>query len=517
MWPAEIIAYNEKYKNKESFEKYKLPGETLQKPLDLPYDVPANKILLYKGHKMSKGDHSNIPLDELLERFSPDLMRYFTTRFAPENHDRDFVWKDIIDLNNNELVANIGNFINRTVSFTNSKFAGVVPARDLDKKDELDETVEAAIKKAFTDISEHLEHTEFVRAIDDLLELGHFANKYFNDAKPWERIKDQKTERPKESKETAENTLFNCIQIVSAYRTLLKPILPFAADRIATLLNTSDEYDANKELEKTGFVTKHIDTWKFQQIPAGHKIGETIILFEKLEYTKDLEEVDSFDPNKGETVTTDSIKFTQAEELTAIPVITTCIKGVKVKKLDQKVDAWIKIQEEEIKRIYSDKNWKSSPLFAGYNSLHNKYSTNLTFATASENLIELVLKNGTLPRVNNIVDIYNAISAKYGVSMGVHDISKLEGQPKLEILAKDIEYMTIGGKFKDTAKKGEFAYTDNKSIICRMDVKQCDRTKVNEKSKDLFIILQGHDYLGEGILKKALDELIAAYQKLVLS
>jgi methionyl-tRNA synthetase len=504
MWPAELIAYNNKYKSKDSFEKYKLPNETSQTPLNLPFDVPANKILLYQGRKMSKGDHSNIPLDDLLEMFSPDLMRYFTTRFAPENHDRDFVWKDIIDLNNNELVANIGNFINRTVSFTNSKFEGAVPSGNLTPE------VKSAIEKVFVDVANHLEHTEFVHAVDDLLEFGHFANKYFNDEAPWTSIKDQST------KQKAENTLFNCLQIVAAFRVLLKPFLPFAASKIDDLIQTFDSYDPNKELEETGFVSKNIDQWQFVELPIGHKIGETKILFEKLEYSKKLEEMDTSKPDSTNSISADTIEFTQSEALKSIPVITSTIQNIKVKKLDPKVNTWVEEQESEIKRTFANDNWQESPLFTGYTDLHNKYSNELSFATASENLVELLKTKGALPKVNNVVDIYNAISAKYGITIGVHDIAKLEGQPKLTILEKDMDYQTIGGKIKDTAKTGEYAYTDDKGIICRMDVKQCDRTKVSEKTKDLFIILQGHDNLGEAVLKQAMAELLDVYKELAL-
>jgi methionyl-tRNA synthetase len=616
IWPAELIAYNNKYKSSGTFEKYKLPNETSQKPLNLPYDVPANNLLLYQGKKMSKGDDSNIPLEALLEMFSPDLMRYFTTRFAPESHDRAFVWKDIIDLNNNELVANIGNFINRTVSFTNSKFDGIVP------EGQLNADVAKAINKAFADVSNHLEHTEFVNAIEDLLELGHFANKYFNDEKPWERVKIPNSNSKILNSTEADETIYNCLQIVSAFRVLLKPFLPFAADRIVELLNVHDGYDANKDLKSTGFVSQSINTWKFAELKSGHKIGETKILFEKLEYTNDLKERDQpigLETNKYDGVIIGQIKekkahpnseklgvysvnigkttvqvlagdktlnigdriayipaggnvpsnkkikiekkliqgvesngmlasekelgvgkeskkvmkiisnakpgdpfvpaklitFTQDEKTKHIPVLTTTLYGVKVKKSSSEISAWVKEQEDEIKRIYSEPNWINSPLFSGYDMLHEKYGLKEEKASAPENLIALTLANGALPKVNNIVDIYNAISAKYGIAIGVHDIAKFDGQPKLEILKADQEFTIIGGKSNDLAKAGEYAYTDNKGIWCRLDIKQCDRTKVDDKTKDIFIVLQGNDYLGEVVLKQALDELMNTYNNFI--
>jgi methionyl-tRNA synthetase len=113
IWPAELIAYNNKYSDKEQFGEHLLPNEKTPAPLNLPFDVPANKLLMYKGKKMSKGDKTGITLEKLLLDYNPDLIRYFCTKYAPENHDREFVWKDFVNANNNELVANLGNLINR--------------------------------------------------------------------------------------------------------------------------------------------------------------------------------------------------------------------------------------------------------------------------------------------------------------------------------------------------------------------------------------------------------------------
>ncbi|MBI2357277.1 methionine--tRNA ligase [Candidatus Dojkabacteria bacterium] len=278
MWPAEIVAYNEKYGNSELREKYKLPGETSSKPLNLPFDVPANKMLLYKGKKMSKGDGTGINLDAVIDKYNPDLLRYFFVRYAPENHDREYTWKDFIDSNNNELVANIGNFINRVLTFTENKFDGVVP------EGYLEDDVREAIQSTFKKVGKSIEACKFVQSIEYILELGKFANKYFNDQAPWERIKSDK--------EIAGNTIYNNVQIVNALRTLIKPYLPFASRNISTFLNIKDEYDQNEELEANGYVSKVVNNWNFTEIPAGTKLNKANILFEKLEYGDELKGVD---------------------------------------------------------------------------------------------------------------------------------------------------------------------------------------------------------------------------------
>lgn len=268
IWPAELLAYSEKYEDDKLWEEYKLPGESERSPLNLPYDVPSNKMLLYKGKKMSKGDGIGVSVEELLAKYNPDLIRFFFLKYAPENHDREFTLDDFIDLNNNELVANLGNFINRTLTFTHTKFDGVIPQGVLEKE------VGESIQIAFDTISKHLEACEFVKATDALLKLGDFANKYFNDKAPWISLK--------ENVKDAENTMYNSLQLVNAFRLLLRPFTPESSEKLRNMLNISEEYDANKELIQKGRVEQNINTWIFTPIASGQKINTPEILFEKI-------------------------------------------------------------------------------------------------------------------------------------------------------------------------------------------------------------------------------------------
>lgn len=498
IWPAELIAYNDKYSKQELFEKYKLPGETMQKQLNLPYDVPANKILMLKGKKMSKGDKTGITLDTLLAKYNPDLLRYFFVKYAPENHDREFTWKDFIDANNNELVANIGNFINRTISFTQSKFDGIVPEGHLDTE------VAEQIEKAFRECAEHLEACEFTKGIETILELGHFANKYFNDQKPWETVKT--------SASTAANTLYNSIQIVSAFRVLLKPFTPFSADKILTLLGQAAEIDPNHELAATGEVKTYKDFWSFNEIPVGQKLGKAEILFEKLEYTQDLQDADNSDGTDKEKVSSLTVKAD--EKLKDIPIISKVFTGLTIKKRSAQTDKWIAEKVEELKTKYSKAGWENSPTFAGYRKLYEKYAGLTDTKSAPEKLINFIFERGTVPNINTFVDVYNIISALTGVSIGAHDADKIAESPKFVRLQEDTHFRGVNSEFDDTANEGEYAYVDSKGVLCRMDIKQCERTKVTPDTKNVLVIMQGHENLGKDELEKTMTELTKALEML---
>jgi methionyl-tRNA synthetase len=225
-------------------------------------------MLLYKGKKMSKSDNTGMSADSLLEKYSPDLIRFFFTRNSPENHDREFEWSDFIDCNNNELVANIGNFINRTLTFVNTKFNNTVP------QGESDGIVLKNINNTFKNVGEYIEKCEFVKASEELLRLGDFANKYFNDKAPWLSYKSNIKD--------CENTIFNSIQLVNALRILLKPFTPNSSEKLKIMLNIQDEYDQNIDLEKNGNVSKIQNNWKFTQINSGTHLNTPEILFEKI-------------------------------------------------------------------------------------------------------------------------------------------------------------------------------------------------------------------------------------------
>lgn len=492
IWPGELLGYNEKYNNPALVEKYALPGETNNRPLNLPYDVPANKMLLFKGKKMSKGDNYGFTVADLIANYNADLIRYFFIKYAPENHDREFIWKDLIDANNNELVGNLGNFINRALTFAVNKFDGVVPDGDLDP------TVHTAIEQAFTSVGGYLEKAEFVKATESLLELGAFANKYFNDQEPWATIKI--------STDTAGQTIFNSIQLVSALSSLMRPFTPTTSDKINAFIGI-ESIDPTKEVAETGITNSVNNYWSLVPVAVGTKLATPSILFEKLEYTDKLLEIDS-SSNESSTKA-QALTFTKDEKLNSIPTDWTVLTDLKItNKPSKRQIQFIKDLVQKTRDLYeSNPDWRKDVKFAGYRALHQKYSES-EFLPSSEKLVEFILDKGELPNINSFVDVYNSVSAYTGISIGAHDISKIVGEPKLELLTEDKEYLTITEGEKSTAKSGEYCYTDDRGVLCRLDIKQSARTKVGPKTSNILVIFQGHDQIDEKALKQAKELLM---------
>ena len=155
----------------------------------LPDNVPANEFLNLEGEKISTSRNWAVWLNEYLEEFpgKADVLRYVLTANAPETKDNDFTWKDFQARNNNELVAILGNFVNRSLVLTHKYFEGKVPAAgeftDYDK-----ETL-----KEFADVQatleKYLDTFRFRDALKEAMNLARIGNKYLADTEPWKLAK----------------------------------------------------------------------------------------------------------------------------------------------------------------------------------------------------------------------------------------------------------------------------------------------------------------------------------------
>jgi DNA/RNA-binding domain of Phe-tRNA-synthetase-like protein len=208
-----------------------------------------------------------------------------------------------------------------------------------------------------------------------------------------------------------------------------------------------------------------------------------------------------------------SVVLVKSTELDHIPVISKTYLNLSIKRKNKQVDKWIKEYIEKIKDKCSNHDWKNSPVFEGYIELHDRHTAKKGIPSSSAALIDFILEKGSVPKINTFVDIYNVISSYTGISIGAHDINKLEGTPKLEIIPVDMPFKMIGGSRDEIARKGEYGYVDEKGVLCRMDIKQCERTKVTENTTRVLMIFQGHSYLGYNDLKNGLHMLDKAILK----
>ena len=201
----------------------------------LPDNVPANEFLNLENDKISTSRNWAVWLHEYNEDFpgKQDVLRYVLTANAPETKDNDFTWKDFQQRNNNELVAVLGNFVNRTLLLTEKYFGNVVPQpsalTDYDK-----ETL-AKIAQIKADTEQSIELYRFREALNNAMGLGRLGNKYITDMEPW---KVWKTDP-----ERVKAIIYVNLQITAAISTVLEPFIPHTTKKLREFLNVGEVFE----------------------------------------------------------------------------------------------------------------------------------------------------------------------------------------------------------------------------------------------------------------------------------
>jgi len=228
---------------------------------NLPDNVPANEFLNLEGDKISTSRNWAVWLHEYLEEFpgKEDVLKYVLTANAPETKDNDFTWKDFQTRNNSELVAILGNFVNRALVLTQKYYDGVVPAMGgLTAYDK--ETLDA-ISTIKSEVEKSIDNFRIRESLKNAMDLARLGNKYLADEEPWKVVKTD-PERVK--------TVMNiCLQITANLTICLEPFLPFSMDKLRGFLNL-------EKLDWDSFGNTEL-------LPVGHQVNKPELLFEKIE------------------------------------------------------------------------------------------------------------------------------------------------------------------------------------------------------------------------------------------
>lgn len=214
---------------------------------------------MLEGEKFSKSRGWYISLRDYLNKFPADYLRYYLATITPYSQsDVNFDWRDYQTRVNNELIANIGNFIHRTLSFIWSNYNGVVP--EAKTFDELDRELEERIKTTAKDVAQEIDKNELSRGLRKIVEFSAFCNQYFQRKQPWA------------DKDRAKTILYLCANAVRSLAILLEPYIPFSSERLWQQLNLKgavheQNWDSTSELK----------------ILSHHRISKPAVLFKKVE------------------------------------------------------------------------------------------------------------------------------------------------------------------------------------------------------------------------------------------
>ncbi len=304
IFPAILMAWNE-----GNNEKY-----------CLPQNVPANEFLNFEGKKFSKSRNWGIDVDEFLDLFAPDLLRYTLAANLPETRDTDFYWKEFQLRNNSELADILGNFINRTFTFVFKHFDGKVPS--LGKLEKIDEEMLKEISEYPQRVANLFERYRIRDGVNEIMNLARDGNKYFNDTEPWKTVKSDK--------ERCGTTLNICLQTIYTLAELFSPVLPFSTEKLFIMLNSKpvDWKDCGKS-----------------QLKEGQQLNQSEILFPKIEDEKIEAQINKLPESetqkeKVEMITYDDFMKTQLR-------VAEVIEAENVKKSEKLLRLKVKLDNEE--------------------------------------------------------------------------------------------------------------------------------------------------------------------------
>ncbi len=225
----------------------------------LPDFVPTRGHLLLLGKKLSRSKHWMITIREFLDHFPPDYLRFYLTRIVPQSQsDANFDLKEFEEKINNELVANVGNFVYRALSFAQTKHGGSVP--EPGKAGEAEDDIVQELEGAVRETGDLIEQGHYDRALRRVLDFSAKCNQYFQHKAPWEKGADEPT------------TVYYACNLVAGLATLLSPFLPFTSEEIWNQLG----FEA--PIAKQGW-----DSASKLRVEAGRKLREPKPIFKKVE------------------------------------------------------------------------------------------------------------------------------------------------------------------------------------------------------------------------------------------
>ena len=315
----------------------------------LPINVPANQFMNLEGDKISTSRNWAIWVHEYLEDLpnKQDELRYAMIKNMPEQKDSEFTWKAFQDANNNELVNNLANFINRVVVLTNKYYDGVVPDFDIgldiigaESADDIS-FHDAEMLRLFDNVDNlcaSLRKYDFRGALRSLMEISSQGNQILQFNEPWKLIKTEP-----EKVKVIMNLMLQYVKVISV---IIRPFLPFTSDKLTSLLNVESINEDGELLELCNQLAEGE-----MLIATGHKINEPKHLFTRIEDELISKQVDKLKASAAKPVTAESkpVKETiNYDDFMKMDLrVATITAAEKVKKADKLLQLTLDVGFEE--------------------------------------------------------------------------------------------------------------------------------------------------------------------------
>ncbi len=429
----------------------------------LPTKIFVHGFLTSEGHKMSKSLGNVVDPFGEVEKYGTDALRYFLLREVPIGKDADFSRERFENIYQAHLANGLGNLVSRVYNLC-EKSEVFAPSTAENLCPSVTKFLEEQTKK----IDFAMDGFVFNIALEEIFTAVDFCDGKINKVKPWELI----NTNPEKTKAFLSHILAVIIWISEK----LQSFLPETSEKINNIFDTEN--------------------------PNNNKFGELTMLFPRLEKLN-LPTISENTSVNIQAPKAKKIHFEISDQCEKLGIYTENIQldNIAVKKTPRGMQKFLK---QEVK-TWLEKGGSNNPEWKARIKEQDNIKSELgfnpeNFICAPQMLANLAEKNGKLPNISNIVDLYNIISLKHGLSAGAHDTAFLDENVSIDITKGDNfetfspmpgkEYLSIEN---NPVQKGEYAFFTNqdKTIIgCRFDAAQCDESKITEGNKNIFIYFQ---------------------------
>jgi methionyl-tRNA synthetase len=296
IWPSMLMGYGNGLEDG-------LVGGRGEK-LGLPYNVVSSEFLTMEGKKFSSSRGVVIYVKDVLARYDPDALRYFLAAAGPENQDTDFTWAEFVRRNNDELVANWGNLVNRVLGIAYKQYGKMPEPGALSAADQ---ALLAEVERGFDTVGAHIEAASLKAALAEAMRLSSLANQYVSAQEPWRLVKQDPAR--------AASVLYTALRAIDNLKILLAPFLPFSSQRLHATLGYAGQISGTLHFSEmaertaggetrthrvlTGDYSKREGRWVPSALAAGQPFQPPQPLFKKLDDSVVAEELARLEQESG--------------------------------------------------------------------------------------------------------------------------------------------------------------------------------------------------------------------------
>lgn len=435
MWPATLMAADDGW--------------------NLPDYIASNEYLTYNGGAFSKSRGRGVFSEDVVDMgFPADAWRFYILAHRPERRDSDFSFQAFQTTVATDLVGNIGNLVNRVLSFVKKRFGHIPACREMTDYDR--ETLDAATAK-IGEVHDAYAKFELRQATTRILELADVGNKYFQVSEPWRTFK--------EDLPACETSLYVACRIVHELAHVCWPVMP----------------------ERCETVLEWLGCGLGEPLREGDTLGDPAFLFQKIDDGVIEALATKHDGEMAEEAVP-PLTFVK-EPGVDWPCVILELRDVTVRRKVKSINRW---QREVAEALDIDAH-AAQPHVKAYDELLGARDRGDHHSVG--NLIKIVRESGKLPNINSLVDTYNGWSLKEGLVMGAYDRKVITGTITYAVANGTERFIPVKGKDAEPIEPGEWILRDDSNmVITRVASKQSEAVAVSQNTTDCAICIQGNPH-----------------------